>query len=298
MGDPRPASAVVQAQKPGTSASSKEGGRSITDEMGDVAATRDDPLAAFLSGKRASPRHLVSLDAVLLGPEVEVPVRLVDVSIGGTLIAIREVDMPGCDLDDPMRHLAVIERHFRDGFDLRILEAGVVVEADLIRLTLRPGEEGSVFLGCRFRAPLSKRQQHELGIAAEEMQDVDMAWDQDFVSSGPSWVPGPGSTRWIMLYDGSADLAGPRFVAEVRSLGKKALIVHLAGADLADVGDRLSDASWIGFRMMRGSKSLWQSQARLVGARYVETGVPGVELCLETRLAPPRAARRGYRKRV
>ena len=101
-----------------------------------------------------------------------------------------------------------------------------------------------------------------------------------------------------MLYDGSTELAGPRFVAEIASLGKPGFVCRLPGADVADVGERLSDAAWIGCRMVRQGKPLWQTQARLVAARYFEGAEPGVELYLETRGGPPRAARRGYRKRL
>ena len=146
--------------------------------MASSSAPPVDALAAFLSGKRSSPRHTVSLDAVLLGPELEVPVRMVDLSIGGTLLAIREVDLPVTERDDPMRHLALIEQHFREGFDLRILSSGVVIEADLVRLTLRPGDEGYIFLGCRFRVPLTQRQQQDLGISAEEILQEDIAWEE------------------------------------------------------------------------------------------------------------------------
>ena len=123
-----------------------------------------DPLRVFLSGKREHERHGVSMSVELGGLQQQFAAHLVDLSIGGALIALSHVRLDAmCGEGEDVFQLVAGE--LAEGFDLQFLDAGVVVEAYPVRLCIPSGEEDGVYLGCRFTEELSANLRERLDVA-------------------------------------------------------------------------------------------------------------------------------------
>ena len=98
------------------------------------------------------------------GLQQQFAAHLVDISLGGALIALSHVNLDEmcADGEDVFQ---LIARELAEGFDLQFLDCGVVVEAYPVRLCIPSGEEDGVYLGCRFAEELSANLQKRLGVA-------------------------------------------------------------------------------------------------------------------------------------
>ncbi len=260
-----------------------------------------DPLRAFLSGKRKSERHVVSLPLTISGVEAEFNATAVDLSDGGVLACIAESELQAVSSGKSGDYLGAIQNNFRDGFDVHFTSCQVVLEAELVRMSVQPGEEGVMFLGCRFRHEVSQEQRAILGLAGtvitEDGVDVMPTWLEVAPMEHMPFEPRPGRQTYALVYDQSDHLAGPRYAARVTGLGEAALGIRIDHVDLSNVTRRLGNGSQFKVSIVQGSKQLWESAATLVAARYLDTPGGGVEVALLASDAPGRAVTKHFRKR-
>lgn len=257
-----------------------------------------DPLRAFLSGKRKHKRHEVSLPIEIMGSRHAFSGRCIDVSDGGALLAVPEVSLDHAAQEGDEDYLTVLQRELQDGFDISFVHNGVVAEGELVRLSMPTGKEGLLYLGCRFRGDLSPHQRTKLGV--DPVGTAGGAVEAPWLEAAPvERLPleaKPGRPTTVLIYDGSAAMAGPRFAAQALGLGDRALAVRIDGADPSDVTSCLGTEGFE-VHVVAGGKTVWTTEATLVAARYLDAPDGGVDVVMLSAKAPVRAARRLFRKR-
>ncbi len=260
-----------------------------------------DPLRAFLSGKRKSERHVVSLPVTVSGVKRECEATAVDLSNGGVLLSLSEQELRQASARRNNGYLQAIQDNFRDGFDVHFPSCRVVVEAELVRMSVQPGEDGLVFLGCRFRHALSMDQRTRLGLAGtvitKEGVDVLPTWLEVAPMEHMPYEPRPGRQTYALVYDRSDGLSGPRYAARVTGLGEAAVCIRIDHVELSNVTQRLGNGSQFRVSIVQGNKQLWASDATLVAARYLDTPGGGVEVALLADEPPGRNVTKHFRKR-
>lgn len=263
----------------------------------ETSAPATDPLRAFLSGKRTAPRHPVALDVTLSGPEGEIPARCVDLSEGGALILVREPDLLRLHQSkESLEFFGFVERCFRDGFDVRFHASAVVVEADLVRMALEPGEENEFRLGCCFRHPLTMRQVQQLELGPHDEGVESQVWREAAPLERLPFRPRVGLIPYLLFFDGGGDLMGPRFIGHVTGASRQALSVQIQGVRMGDVEKHLGGMKGFRIRLLFGAEALWDSTAQVMGARFLDTPDGGVELALIPDKPLSRKALRAFRR--
>ncbi len=253
-------------------------------------------LDALVSGKRASPRHAVRLDAQVRAARGEFPARVLDLSLDGALLSIPLGALggePGQPLG-PAEQFALLEGHFRDSFDLHVPSCGVVMEAQVIRLLVTGEDSGALGLGCRFVVPLSDAQQAKLGILQSQDSEL-LGWGEASLLHDIRLAARPECPVAALLVDQDEALTGPLFLGPVAALGKRAMIVRLWDVSSETALAALS-APGVRVRVQRGAKTLHASPCAPVSTRYIDSPRPGVEVLLACGDAVPRAVRKLFRR--
>jgi hypothetical protein len=246
-----------------------------------------DPLQSFLSGKRGAPRHAVDLPVRLGGREGAIDAAALDVSRGGALLRVSADALGGGGTG--LDALAAVERHLGGGFDVVFPAGRLALEAEVVRIAVRPGEPENLYIGSRWLHPPSADQLEAVGVfeggepAAVPLDTLPMKARADRPTAA-------------LIYDDATDVLGPRFIGQVVAMGRNALAVHVPGASSADVSRRL-DGRELQLRVLRGGRLLWESAANLLAARYADHGGGGVELGLLAHDKPPRRVRSGFATR-
>lgn len=256
-------------------------------------------LDALVSGKRRVPRIVSRLPVRVKGVHDDFEGVVHDISVDGALVRIPIEEIAGAPSGPlgPAEQFALLERHFRDSFDLCFLSCDVIVEAQVVRLLVSSEDDDlrspELALGCRFVSPLTSVQQSALSVFGE-CPGLE-AWGEAAAQHDLRWAADPARPVTAFLLDSGDKLVGPPFVGRVRSLGRSALTVRLRGATRTDARVQLGDGP-IPLRVLRGARELLQVEATLVTARYSDQPSPGVEVLLATDAPIPRAVRRHFRR--
>ena len=250
-------------------------------------------LDALVSGKRASPRHDVSLPAVVKAVRGQFHARLLDLSLDGARVAIPIEELGGTPGEPlgPAEQFGLLEGHFRDSFDIHVPDAGVVMEAQVVRLVVTADDEDEVELGCRFVQSLTEGQQVKLGLQGGD--DALLGWGEATLLHDIRWVADPARPVSLMLVDDSEGACGPLFVGPVTAIGKRALLVRLWGLE-PDAAVAALAGPGVRARVLRGMKALQESPCEPVSVRYIDTPRPGVEVLLALGDALPRSVRKRF----
>ncbi|MDJ0520517.1 MAG: PilZ domain-containing protein [Planctomycetota bacterium] len=255
-------------------------------------------LDALVSGKRRVPRIVSRLPVRVKGVHGEFEGMVHDISVDGALVRIPVAEIDGAPSGPigPAAQFELLERHFRDSFDLCFIPSDVIVEAQVVRLLVSSDEDEvsapELALGCRFVSPLTPRQQSQLDVFGD-CPGLE-PWGQAATRHDLCRAANPSKPVTAFLQDGAEDLAGPRFVGRVRAIGRAALTVRLPGATRSRARTQLGDGPF-SVRIMRGSRELLAVDAQLVTARYSDQPTPGCEVLLATGKPLPRAVRRLFR---
>lgn len=251
-------------------------------------APADDPLRAFLSGKRRSERHPVLFRVALSGGGQAVHGRTVDVSAGGVLIRVPDEEVGASGPPPPLLDLlGLVEKHLQGEIEIAFPEISVRVPGTLVRMTVPPGEGGYFLLGCRFARPLAPAERERL-LPAETA-----------AARGPlALAPRPGATVQALVFVERPDLAGPLagLVVGVES-GRFDVRFDSAAASTAGAAESLLGDRTARVRLLEGGALLWEGAARILHARPVTAPARGVDVRFEAGSPLPKAAASRFRKR-
>jgi len=252
-----------------------------------MTAVLADPLRVFLSGKRSAKRHMVQVPVTLGGARGSLPALTVDVSAGGVLLKIADHALArqprGFDV------IALVDSHLGGGFDVVFAADQIVLEAEVVRLAIPPGEPDSLYVGARWTHPPSAEQLAALGI------------DERHLSRGIPlddlpYEPRAHQATSALVTDALATGGGPCFAGTVMGLGPRALAVCVVGADPVDVGARL-DGRTLAVSVLRHGRAVWLCSGQLVTVRYVDVAGGGLELGLLLASRAPLRVRHRFRRR-
>ncbi|MDA1194581.1 MAG: PilZ domain-containing protein [Planctomycetota bacterium] len=162
--------------------------------MGEYQAL-EPTLDALVSGKRASPRRPVHLDAVVKAARGEFRGVLLDLSKDGALLSIpiTELNLGTEGPLGPAEQFGVLEGHFRDSFDIHVPSCGVVAESQVVRLLVSMEHSEDLAMGCRFVQTLSPAQQAKLGLL--DATDALTPWNEAILQHDLRWAADPARTR-------------------------------------------------------------------------------------------------------
>ena len=250
-------------------------------------------LDALVSGKRASPRHAVSLAARVKAVHGAFEGRLLDLSIDGARVAIPVTELGGTAGEPlgPAEQFGLLERHFRDAFDIHVPSCGVAMEAQVVRLVVTAEDQDSVELGCRFVQSLTDHQQKQLGLPTHV--EPLPAWGESLLLHDVRWAADPARPVGGLIVDGSEGTSGPRFLGAVSAIGRRAVLVQIAGLHPEEAVSELAGPG-LRVRLVRGTTALGELACEPVTARYLDTPRPSVELLLALSDALPRAVRKHF----
>ena len=260
-----------------------------------ASAPVDDPLKAFLSGKRRSERRASAVPLELRGPHGRFAATVLDLSEGGVLVRIDDEAFVDAG---PAGFLELVERHFQKGFEAWFTKEGLGIPAEVVRMMVDPDEGGHVRLGCRFQRELTPGETARLLLGDwEALTPVGPGGAK--VHEPLPLAPRPGVLAFLLVYDDGAEVVGPRYTARVVGLSDHALAGRIEGPGVmepATVASRLG-AGAIRFRLLVAGAVLWESAGRLVSALPSLEPSPGVEVRIECPEPPPKSVARQFRRR-
>ena len=264
--------------------------------MGRVEDRASEQLDALVSGKRAFERHETDLPVVIKGVHREFVAVARDISIGGTLLELATEELAGHEgVLGPAEQLDLIETHFRDAFDVQFEGCQVVVETTLVRLAVRPEMPQALFLGCQFAHPLSEEMQRRLGATPADLGVAE--WDEVPALDGLRLVGDPGNPAYLLIYDDTLTVSGPRFMGRFCAMGSGVLVAHVDGIRRADLVAALAGRT-LKIQVMHATRVVWDTEAHLLATRFVDGPGQGAEVALLPTHPPVRRLRKLLRRRA
>lgn len=256
-----------------------------------------DQLDLLVSGKREHPRYAVELPVRIKGVNREFDAIARDLSVGGVLIELPEDELAGREDAHlgPLEQLELIETHFRDSFDVQFNSEGVVLEAALVRMSVRPEAPDHLFLGCQFAHKLTDALQKKLGVKAG---DEGMPGWQDVpeLDSLP-FEADPARPAYLMILDETDAVAGPRYMGPLTAMGGDLIVARIDGTTCDDVIACLAGRD-LRVRVMSGARVIWEAEASICATRFMDGRRQGAEIAISPKASPGRKVRKLLRKRA
>jgi|GEM_PF-5666542 len=252
-------------------------------------APANDPLHAFLSGKRRSERQACNLAVEMRGGGAIVPGTAIDLSEGGAMVRVEVTALNVMKPDmGPFELLETLERYFKHGMQLVFLREGVRVPGTLVRLSppTKVGED--VRIGCRFERELGADEAARLMRAPPAAPLVPLRL-----------APKTGEGLYVYLSTPEGALAGPLHLARATGLEDATLDARVETSrpmSMEDVGLGLSTPGLVGRIVVKG-KSIWGGPLRLQALRPALSMTPSVEGRFTTPVAFGRAVEKHFRRR-
>jgi hypothetical protein len=254
--------------------------------MSQLKVSFHDPLQQFFSGKRRHERRAVQLAVEVEAVDLRVEATTVDVSEGGTLLALDARAITGGPLDVGVV-VAAVDRLLGNGFEVRFTSAGVRVKAAIVRLQ-PPDAYRQVLIGCRF----------ERFLVGEEMDRLVPPLQG---SRAPlRRAPRAGVLAHLLLYPEGVE-AGPRWIGRVHALSESIVDARVRAPDectTAEVAAAVAGRPLHG-RMLLGGRPVWQGDLQVLsvdacaeGGSCMEFRVGGRGLCVPDleRVSPVQAS--------
>jgi hypothetical protein len=251
---------------------------------------RSDSLWAFLWGKRRHRRHPISLGAEIRGLTVPIAVTTMDLSTGGVLLCVPLRRLENA-LDSESNFLMGLHAALGTGFDIRFSEAGIGVEARLVRIAWPPRDSENLYLGCEFARPLSARALRTLGISEADCvpESGIQACRGDQMRYGVH--PSRPLALAVRVGDGAATVSG-----DLVGVQDAALAATLGPADPTELVARLSRQQLEAAVLYR-EESIWSGRAHLLAVRLLDDLTDGVEVVLLASSAPDASVTRRMKRR-
>jgi hypothetical protein len=269
----------------------------------DVSDPAEDLLLQHFSGKRQGERVSALREVSLVGSAGPVRGRTVDVSAGGALIQILDAAFTTAASEGRASTcVGLADRHFHDGVRLEFRAAPIglpiVVEGEIVRITVGPDAKEGVRAGCRFLRALSPAERVLLGVDPAPIMSGSppvppaVTLESSF-PKGERLVPRRGAAPQVLLFATMAGTAGPVCAGRVVALrGRQVEIRVETSGDASRLAARIREGDFR-LTMVRALERLWDVSARTVSVRAVGS-TAAVEL--ETTVQPPPAARRHFRR--
>lgn len=247
-----------------------------------------DPLRAFLSGKRSAPRVPIDVPVYLGGHHGPLEGGTVDLSLGGAMVYLPIGDLR--QVTDSEDIFVCVQEHLGGSFDLRFDRAQVVLEAEVVRLVMRPDDPDHIYLGVRFVHDPTPAQISALGLG-----EIDGA-DPSLPLEALPLIPREGAPTWAVIHGGTLGTQHAPFQGDVIAMGERALGLRLEQTSTAAVSRWLGRGA-LDVILLRDGRTLWQTKGDLLAARYLDRRVGTVEVGVLVAEHPPRRVRRGFRRR-
>jgi len=257
-----------------------------------------DRLDALVSGKRRTPRRAISLPVRLRGAHGEFVAVTFDVSKDGALLQMQDSELTGTGHGplDAAEQFALTERHFRESFDIEFIDARVVVEAQLMRLSLGTNGTGTLGLGCRFVHPLGPKRLRAIGLLESDTDDEPQGdWEVAIALHDLRLRARAGRPVTALLFDEVGVVSGPLHMGRVEAIGGSALVVRLDGVEWVDLAKDIPGED-LHVCLQRGKKVLLEVRAHCLAVRYADGPNPGAEVLLELSSKLPWGVRRFFRR--
>ena len=206
----------------------------------------DDPLFAHFHGRRRWTRDPCERPIRLEGADGAFDGLALDVSPGGILAAVEDPSFyEGSDAGF-VRVLQV----FPSGVVIRFLAEEVAVPARIVRIL--PHGEDRIALGCQLENTLSDVEAVLLGVSVMQKNGHEGA--EEIL---PRESRAPASIS-LLLFGGSGEMLGPRFVGQVQAVGRYALDakLDLANGKVRSLAEELAGVELLAVLAM-GRRRLW-----------------------------------------
>ena len=249
-----------------------------------------DPLRAFLSGKRASPRLPIDATVVLRAHEFEIRARAVDASEGGVLLAIDEGAFDAASRGATGDAILHVHKRLEKGFDVDFVDCGMRRRAVPVRAATPSSDGARIFLGCRFAKPLTIRDQRTLGLLQADRVLSTPDWTEPVLLGSLSHVVRPRRMVSVLAFDERAAIAGPRFVGRLEGAGGSALSAIVAVPRQRGLFDLLGKEA-IRCEVRVGAECIWTVMAKPAAVQLIHGDEVNVTIGLQSRATPPRRLR-------
>lgn len=209
-----------------------------------LAAPGLDPLAAFLSGKRAGERLACHVPAVLHGACGPAAATLLDLSESGALVQIDDPAFLEAEARGGMpAYLELVQVHANGDIKLGFPGRDLTLGAAIVRWTAGSAGGEPSRLGLKFKRALSADEMTALRSgAALPLRAAPTGLAS--MPAAPTHAPRRGERFSALLFHALKPELGPLMAGQIVALGPDVVVLHLEGeADEARVAARLSSGA-------------------------------------------------------
>lgn len=262
-------------------------------------APPDDPLRAFLSGKRQGERHPCHVPATLEGVLPPVAVTLLDISESGSLVHIDEPAFVEAEQQGGTHaYLEMLQLHARDGLSLALPGGALRLAAEVVRWTAGEAGQGGSRIGLRFGRVLTPDEVLALrtGSPVARAENQEPVGGMPVVAEVLPWVPRANCALHALLFRSDRPEMGPLVVGRVLGAGPAAFALRVDGErTLLHVAGLLAGHALTAV-LSEAGRSLWEGPAQ-VGWILPVAGTLAVDVGLSAPQRLPRRASRRFRAR-
>lgn len=263
-------------------------------------APPDDPLRAFLSGKRQGERHPCHVAATLEGVLAPVAVTLLDLSETGSLVQIDEAAFVEAEQQGGTHaYLELLTLHGRDGLTLAFPGHALRLTAEVVRWTAGEAGQGSSRIGLRFGRALSPDEALALrtGSPVAHAEADRAAGGMPVVAEALPWIPRRPCALHALLFRADRPEMGPLVVGRVLGAGPAALALRVDGEKpLLHVAGLLAGHALTAV-LAEAGKTLWEGPAQVGWVLPVADATRAVDVGLACTDPLPRSAGKRFRAR-
>jgi hypothetical protein len=231
----------------------------------------DDPLRAFLSGKRGSERHPCHVPVLLEGALAPVAGTAFDLSAGGALVEISEPAFLEAEGGGGAQaYLELLTLHTQAGLQVSFPGHATRVTATVVRWTASAEEQAASRVGLRFARALTPAELTALrsGVPTSERETA-ADWDSDVALP---YVPRRGTALQVLVFRALHPEFGPVVAGRALGVGPAGLALRMdGGRALIEVAGLLAGHNLLLVLQERGLV-LWETVAHVAWVAPVPDG--------------------------
>lgn len=233
----------------------------------------DDPLRAFLSGKRLSERHACHVPAVLEGALAPVAATLLDVSHGGALVQIDEPAFLEAESGAGVQaYLDLLSHHASRGLRLAFPGHAFAVGASVVRWTPGSGPDDVSRVGLRFDRVLGDEELTALRTGTPAATPAEAHVAEEAAPRLLPYAPRRGAVLQALVFRALRPEAGPVIAGATLGVGPEALALRVPGRrPLIEIAGLLAGHNLLLTLQERGVV-LWESIAHVAWVAPVADG--------------------------
>lgn len=257
-------------------------------------AAADDPLRAFLSGKRASERHPCHVPVQLEGALAPVAGTAYDLSEGGALIEIDEPAFLEAEGGGGAQaYLELLTLHSQAGMQVSFPGHATKVTASVVRWTASAAEEERSRVGLRFTRLLTPTELAALRSGVPTAHPAPQASDDGDLAL--PYVPRRGASLQVLVFRALHPEYGPVVAGTALGVGPAGLALRMDGRRrLIEIAGLLAGHNLLLTLQERGLV-LWESVAQVAWVAPFGDG-SAVDVGLIADKPCPRAGMKRFRR--